>query len=356
MATVMDIPSDPLASLKLTPALVRLVAEIDEFKGRWQALGALAPDRLSALRRVATIESVASSTRIEGSQLSDAEVDALLAGLDVRSFRSRDEQEVAGYAAAMQLVFDGWRDMAITENLLKHLHQVLLRHAVKDQRHRGEYKKLANDVKAFDAEGDVIGVVFQTASPFETPMRMEQLVRWTADALEARAHHPLLVIATFVVAFLAIHPFQDGNGRLSRIMTTLLLLRAGYDYVPYSSLERVVEENKDAYYLALRHAQSEMHGDHSKLHEWVDFFLRALQRQKDHLATRIERERTMHALPELSERILRIAREHRGVTVRAVVAATNANRNTVKAHVQKLVAAGLLVRRGERKGAWYEPA
>jgi Fic family protein len=243
---------DPLASLTVTPALLRLIASLDEFKGRWQALGRLAPDRLSALRRVATIESVGSSTRIEGAKLSDAEVDRLLAGLDVRSFRSRDEQEVAGYAAAMELVFESWRELTLTENHLKQLHGLLLTHSTRDQRHRGHYKKLPNHVEAFGPDGKSLGVVFQTTSPFDTPRAMEALVSWTREALQVGELHPLLVIGTFTVRFLAIHPFQDGNGRLSRVLTTLLLLRSGYEYAPFSSLERVIEENKDDYYRTLR--------------------------------------------------------------------------------------------------------
>src|SRR5207302_1233043 len=114
-------------------------------------------------------------------------------------------------------------------------------HSEKDKRHRGEYKKLPNHVEAFDEHGHSLGVIFQTASPFDTPRLMEALVTWTNGALAEGTHHPLLVIGVLVVRFLAIHPFQDGNGRLARILTTLLLLRAGYTYVSYSSLERVVE-------------------------------------------------------------------------------------------------------------------
>jgi Fic family protein len=217
---------DPLSSLTITPALLRLIARLDEFKGRWQALGRLAPDRLSALRRVATIESVGSSTRIEGAKLSDAEVDRLLSRIDVRSFRSRDEQEVAGYAAAMELVFESWRELTLTENHLKQLHDLLLRHSTKDQRHRGHYKKLPNHVEAFGPDGKSLGVVFETTSPFATPRQMEALVGWTRHALEAGELHPLLVIGTFTVRFLAIHPFQDGNGRLR--VRALQLAGAGH--------------------------------------------------------------------------------------------------------------------------------
>ena len=344
---------DFLARLLITSEVLRLIAELDEFKGRWQALGQLAPERLSALRRVATIESVGSSTRIEGARLTDQEVDRLLSGLDVSSFRTRDEQEVAGYAEAMELVFESHAEISLTENHIKQLHGVLLRHAVKDQRHRGKYKTLANHVEAFDASGKSLGIVFATASPFDTPRLMKELVRWTDVTLAAGEHHALLVLAVFVVRFLAIHPFQDGNGRLSRVLTNLLLLRTGYSHVPFSSLERVIEENKDWYYIALRHAQSTLDGDEARLGEWVVFLLRSLVKQKEVLLRRMERERLMAPLPALSESLLGIAREHGRVTTATGTRITGANRNTVKAHLRNLTQAGHLVSHGQGKGTWY---
>jgi len=347
---------DPLASLTITPALLRLVASLDEFKGRWQALGRLAPDRLSALRRVATIESVGSSTRIEGAKLSDAEVDRLLSGLDVRSFRTRDEQEVGGYAAAMELVFESWHELALTENRLKQLHGLLLKHSTKDQRHRGHYKKLPNHVEAFGPDGKSLGLIFETTSPFDTPRQMEALVAWTREALEAGELHPLLVIGAFTVRFLAIHPFQDGNGRLSRVLATLLLLRAGYEYAPFSSLERVIEENKDEYHRTLRRAQSTLDKGEKRLGEWLAFFLRCLAEQVKVLERKVERERLMASLSALDEALLRLANEHGRLTVASAVKLTDGNRNTVKLHLRQLTEAGRLRLQGAGRGAWYETA
>jgi Fic family protein len=163
------------SNLPITPEMLSLVAEIDEFKGAWRALGTLAPERLSALRRVATIESIGSSTRIEGSRLSDREVERLLSNLEIKSFGSRDEQEVAGYAQLMETVFASWAEISVTENHIKQLHRDLLRYSDKDERHRGAYKTAPNSVAAFDADGNQVGVVFETASPFETPRRMAEL-------------------------------------------------------------------------------------------------------------------------------------------------------------------------------------
>ncbi|HNU69820.1 MAG TPA: Fic family protein, partial [Myxococcota bacterium] len=165
-----------LDSLKITPDILRRISTIDEFKGAWMALGRLAPERLSSLRRVATIESVGSSTRIEGVKLTNAQIEGLLRGLQMHSFRSRDEQEVAGYAEAMELIFHSWSEIGLTENHIKQLHGILLKYSDRDQRHRGQYKSIPNHVEAFDQEGRSIGVIFETATPFDTPRMMFDLI------------------------------------------------------------------------------------------------------------------------------------------------------------------------------------
>jgi Fic family protein len=344
-------------TLKITPEILSLVAEIDEFKGAWRALGTLAPERLSALRRVATIESIGSSTRIEGSKLSDREVEQLLSNLEIQKFDSRDEQEVAGYAEVMETVFSHSADIPLTENYIRQLHRDLLAHSGKDERHRGGYKTNPNHVSAFDADGREIGIVFETATAFDTPRLMEELVAWTRQAFDDKKLHPLFIVAVFTVVFLEIHPFQDGNGRLSRILTTLLLLRAGYSYVPYSSLESVIEQSKEAYYLALRRTQSTIRAQTPDWQPWLNFFLRALQQQKRRLEKKIERERIMmEALPPLSVSILELAKGHGRLNVAEIVTLTGANRNTVKKHLQTLVSDGRLTQHGKGKGTWYGQA
>ncbi|MBF0247214.1 MAG: Fic family protein [Alphaproteobacteria bacterium] len=343
-----------ISSLEVTGEILTQIAEIDEFKGAWRAIGRIAPERLTGLRRVATIESIGSSTRIEGARLTDREVERLLANIEIKSFASRDEQEVAGYADVMETVFSNWEAIDLTENHVRQLHRDLLKYSGKDERHRGAYKTLPNHVEAFDADGKSLGVVFQTASPFDTPRLMTELVAWTRAALDAKQPHPLLTIAVFVVVFLEIHPFQDGNGRLSRILTTLLLLRAGYAYVPYASLESVIEQTKEAYYLALRQTQGTIRTDHPNWQPWVGYFLEALKRHKDRLERKIERERLVFGdLPELSVQILELARERGRITVGEAAKATGASRNTVKDHVRALAENGHLERHGAGRGTWY---
>jgi Fic family protein len=341
-------------TIQVTQELLALLSEIDEFKGAWRALGTLAPERLNALRRVATIESIGSSTRIEGSKLTDREVERLLGNMEIKRFSTRDEQEVAGYADVMETVFRAWSDIPLTENHLKQLHRDLLQYSDKDERHRGEYKTLRNDVGAFDADGKMIGIVFETATPFDTPQQMMELVTWLNEARELRRLHPLLIVAMFIVAFLAIHPFQDGNGRLSRVLTTLLLLQAGYAYVPYSSLESVIENSKEAYYLALRQTQTTIRTDAPNWQPWLLFFMRALQQQKRRLAVKVEREKNALAvLSELAVKILDYVRDQGRVTTRDMVREHGASPNTLKATFTSMVEKGLLARHGAGRSTWY---
>ena len=342
-------------SILITPEILTLIAGIDEFKGAWRALGALAPDRLQALRRVATIESVASSTRIEGSKLSDREVERLLSNLHIKSFATRDEQEVAGYAEVMELVFSSWRDIVVSENHIKQLHRDLLIHSEKDAWHRGKYKTAANSVAAFDRKGKQLGVIFETATPFDTPRLMTELISWYKQERRDAKLHSLLLIAIWTVVFLEIHPFEDGNGRLSRVLTSLLLLQAGYAYVPYSSLESVIEQSKQAYYLALRQTQGTIRTDQPNWQPWLHFFLRAMAEQVRRLNRKVERERLVLAeLPSMSLRIVEFTREHGRITMSEAMRLTAGNRNTLKQHFRNLMDQGYLAIKGAGRGSWYE--
>jgi Fic family protein len=342
------------STIKITPKILKLISEIDEFKGAWRAFGTLAPERLSALRKIATIESIGSSTRIEGSKLSDREVERILSNLEISPFTSRDEQEVAGYAKVMELAFGSWKDIPLTENHIKQLHGDLLSFSQKDERHRGEYKTLSNSVVAIDPDGKEIGVVFQTASPYDTPGLMKELTQWLFDSIETKELHPLLITAVYTVVFLEVHPFQDGNGRLSRILTMLLLLQLGYAYVPYSSLESIIEQNKEAYYLALRRTQETIRSENPDWQPWIVFFLQALQKQVQRLGQKVEREKiVLSALPEPAIAILEFAKENGRVSLSQIAELTGENKNALKVHFRSLVNKGLLERQGKGKATWY---
>jgi len=335
--------------------MLRLVGELDDFRGHWRRVSEVRAERLAQLRQVTTIESTASSTRIEGAELSDVEVARVLEGMHVDSFRARDEEEVRGYGELLALIYDSHAEIPLTENYLKQLHGVLVRYSTKDERHRGGYKTLANDVVATHPDGRR-EVLFQTTSPFDTPQRMAELVAATSAAFARQEIHALVIIACFIVNFLAIHPFQDGNGRLARVLTTLLLLRAGYDYVPYASLERVIEENKPAYYSALRSSQLAMRDNPAAFGDWLLFFLRALRAQKQSLEAKLQVERSMLQLSAMQQRIVDLVRKEGRTTTTTIGEAFSIPYRTVRYHLDVLIGRGLLQAHGERRGRYYTPA
>lgn len=342
-------------SLEITPDILRLISDIDDFRASWRTMSHLVPERLATLKRVATIESIGSSTRIEGSKLSDAEIEEVLSHLSTQSFATRDQQEVAGYAEVMDVIFQSYQEIELSENYIKQLHAMLLKHSEKDQRHRGAYKTLTNHVEAFDAEGKSLGVVFQTVSPFETPMRMQELVYWVRESLADKSLHPLLVVGVFIVTFLQIHPFQDGNGRLSRVLTTLLLMKANYAYVPYSSLESVIEQNKEGYYLGLRRTQGTLDDERPNWTPWLRFFLASLQKQKQRLAAKINVDEAWRTLPKESVLILEYIQEKGRITMKeATQIIDQVSHSTIKKRLADLVQAGLISQHGKGRGTWYQ--
>lgn len=347
-------PTELPINLTITSEMLNLISKIDRYQGHWSAIQGLSPERLSQLRRIATIESVGSSTRIEGSKLTDTEVADLLGRLKIESFQSRDEEEVAGYAFVMDLVFAHHAEMPLTEGILFQLHRDLLRHSSKDNRHRGAYKTLPNHVAAFDPEGREIGVVFATTSPFDTQIEMEALLAWHRRVEAEELLHPLLRVAIFIVKFLAIHPFQDGNGRLSRILTTLLLLRAGYGYVPYASLEAIIEQNKETYYLALRRTQTTLVDETPDWESWLHFFLRCLHRQTLRLRERLAKEADFReTLSPLAARLASLFQTKETLTLSEAARLLEAKPNTLKVKFRELVDAGLIQLKGKGRGAFY---
>jgi Fic family protein len=348
--------------IRISPQMVSQIAELDEFKGAWNSLSGLLPEQLKALKKIAAIESIGSSNRIEGNMLSDTEVEKLLSRITQTSFKSRDEEEAAGYAELMDTIFENYEIIPLSENYIKQFHQIMLKHAGKDARRRGKYRKFPNSVAAFDSKGNEIGIVFETATPFDTPRLMEALVDWTRKNLEDKYLHPLLVIGVFIAYFLAIHPFQDGNGRLSRALTALLLLKNGYAYIPYSSIESIIELNKEGYYRALRQTQKNIWPGKNDYEPWLSFFLSTLQKQKRHLEEKIKRIKHGAAKPvSIDTRLSRTAvsildlfKEKPQWTSVEIAEGLNLNIETAKKAVKSLVNAGYLVKHGTTKGAWYE--
>lgn len=273
--------SDPFIQRleNLSPEIWSKIIQIDELKGRWISGAQLNPAVLGRLKRFVLVTSTGASTRIEGARLSDEDIEKLMRGISLQKFADRDKQEVKGYYELLQNVFEAWETIRFSESTVKHFHKELLKYVEKDRRHRGEYKRSENKVHMVDEAGRSVGVLFDTTPAYLTPKEMQELVEAFQQALKDKKYHPLLVIGNFLVEFLHIHPFTDGNGRLSRILTNLFLLQHGYVYAPYVSHEKLIEDNKPDYYLALRKTQKTLHSRKPDITPWLDFFLSTVHRQ-----------------------------------------------------------------------------
>lgn len=252
--------------------ILRLIGQIDLYKGKWNVVEKQENIYLKELRRIATIESIGSSTRIEGGTMTNKEVQDLLDNIKITELKTRDEQEVIGYYDTLEIIYESYREIELSENYIKQLHQKLLRHSQKDERHRGDYKSLSNQVVA-NYPGGIQKIIFKTTEVHLVNSEMADLIQWTNDTLEKQEIHPLIIIGHFIYEFLSIHPFQDGNGRLSRLITTLLLLRCNYLFIQYVSFENLIEKSKKTYYEALMSGQKKRYQSDENIAQWMVYFL-----------------------------------------------------------------------------------
>ena len=335
----------------------QLCRKIEAFAEAWEDRADLSPDQLSRLRELATVQSIGSSTRIEGVRLTDAEIEEFLQNMTVQKLQSRDQQEVVGYFDTLQIILENFEHIELTTNLIRGLHKQLLQHSTKDERHRGNYKALTNEVVATLPDGSQRGV-FQTTSPMRTPDAMEAAVRWYGAHIGGGQFHELVVIGAFVYEFLTIHPFQDGNGRLSRLLTTLLLLKNGYEFIQYTSLEQEIEAYKADYYKSLLRAQRYRETERETIESWLIFFLRAVERATKRLAQDrgyLAAESPALYLNRRQRSVLRYFDRHDTLSVGDIHRLLpEESRNTLKVDLAKMTKAGLLVRRGRGRGTVYQ--
>lgn len=329
------------------------VAQIDECKGKWSAGVKLHPQVLGRLKKSVLITSTGASTRIEGAKLSDKDIERLMRGLDIQKFQDRDTQEVRGYYELLQNVFESWQMLTLNEGTIKSLHNALLKYVNKDAAHRGDYKKRENKVHMISAAGESVGVLFDTTPAYLTPKEMQELVEWTRVALEEKNHHPLLVIGNFLVEFLNIHPFQDGNGRVSRILTNLLLLKAGYLHVPYVSHEKLIEDNKPDYYLALRKSQKTIKTKKENIIPWLEFFLNVFFKQSQMAVDLLSDENVEKLFSEKQIRIWQYLQTVEEATPKEIAQKTKVARPTINQVLDKLLHYKKVERIGIGRGTRY---
>ncbi len=335
------------------PHIVALLAEIDGIRGEFKSGLRMSPQAITNLKKSTLITSAGASTRIEGAKLNDEEVEKVMRGLAVSKFADRDTQEVQGYLETLQNVFDGFQTLPLRESVITSLHNQLLKYSNKDDTHRGGYKKKENTVGVLGPDGKVARIMFETTPAYLTAKEMQELVEWTEDALEKNRFHQLLIIANFIVEFLKIHPFEDGNGRLSRVLTNLLLLRSGYQFIQYVSHEQIIERRKDEYYIALRKSQETFKTDHDTISPWLNFFLAVVHEQATKALSYLQEEKIEDTLSPKQYEVWKYLSEVGEASPGDIIKATGIIRGTVKQSLDRLVELGKVKRVGLRRGTRY---
>lgn len=318
--------------------ILELIDKIDLLKSKWVNGAKLDQQTLGNLKKSILITSTGASTRIEGSQLSDDDVERLMRGLSLQKFKDRDKQEARGYFDLLTNVFEAYKSIPFAESTIKFFHRELLKYSEKDELHRGEYKKDENKVAMVSPTGEPIEILFDTTAPWLTPKEMQELVEWTQTAFLEKSAHPLIIIGNFLVEFLHIHPFTDGNGRLSRILSNLLMLQHGYEYMPYVSQEKLIEDNKPEYYIALRASQKTLRTDKEDIGAWLTFFLKIILGQSEKAINIISHEEVSKLLSPQQDIVWEYITKQVGVvTPLEIYQATNIPRPTINQVLNKLL-------------------
>ena len=334
--------------LSLDWKIINELSIIDRFGGSWTAIEKREYNSLNHLKSIATVRSVGASTRIEGSKMTDDEVEVLIKNIAITPLEERDRQEVAGYFETLDIIAESYNEIDITESNVKHLHNRMLKYSKKDTWHKGNYKQQSNVVEATNADGSRY-VVFQTSTPgFATDDAMRGLFEWYNSDKET---HPIVRSALFVYDFLSIHPFQDGNGRLSRLLATLLLLREGYSWIQYVSFEHEIESRKSEYYNVLMQCQRQRPGE--EIFSWVMFFLNCLNNIQKQLMSKLEIQGNVARLSTREKAIYVFVESHPGSKSGNIATKLDIPLPTVKRTLTDIVRRGLLMKHGKGSGTNY---
>lgn len=336
--------------LDLDFQLMNELSIIDRFGGAWSAIEKREGyQTLKQLKSIATVNSVGASTRIEGSKMTNDEVKALIFHkTNIKKLEERDQQEVLGYFTALDIISDSYQDITISENSLKNLHNILMKYSEKDGWHKGNYKQHPNSVEATNPDGTKTTIFKTTAPGFETEDAMRALIDWyNLD----NSTPPIIKSAIFVYDFLSIHPFQDGNGRLSRLLGTLLLLKHGYPWIQYVSFENEIERRKIEYYHVLMDCQHHRPGEN--VTPWVMFFLDSLSKIQNKLMQKLDVQMAENKMSPREKMIYSFIESHPGCKSGEIAEKLNLALPTVKRILSQMVKGKYLTKYGSGIGTNY---
>ena len=293
-----------LQNVKITPKMLRLVCEIDEFKGAWSAM-----------------ESHTTSLQLLG---------------EVSSF-GRNFKEIAR----------SWQDQPLDVELLCRLHAVFT-----GARQVSIFKEDSAPLEI--KQGEAVLGTLNVASPAEVRSLMPRLMDWVAGAFEKKDLHPLFIIALFTAIYLQFCPFEKGNQKLARLLIILLMFKEGYSYAPYSTLDSLLQERAEDYYKALKYTQETLAKGKVDWDVWLEFFFELLSAQKDKLKDRVERgSAEIVNMPALSTKVLKLFDKHDRLSMKEIEKLTRGKRSTLKLRLAELVEGGYIMRHGQARATWY---
>jgi Fic family protein len=349
-----------LTKIIITPEILLLISEIDEFKGAWKLYGRMTHKQLNTLFELAKIESTGSAVRSEGSTLSNLDIEQLLSNLETHNSESKNEREIVGYARVYEEIAQKYGSIPFSEKCIKQFHDKLLNQPKKTASGHENNSNQSNNADTFRVPWKDLSVSFgntrllEAEPSFEISLELEKLITWTQEQLDQKKHHPLLIIGIFGAMFLNVCALEEANGHLYRMLTMFLLLKTGYNYVPYCSLERITEKNKEYYQLALELTQKNLQANVPNFDIWLIFFLKILQTQKRNIEGKISKDKTLNPhIPELDKQILNVIAAHEQLSIMGIEKLTGANRNTLKKHLASLVDLCYIVRFGKGRATWY---
>ena len=349
---------DRIKNYKLSPFQLSQVTKIERFQGAFEATNFKRPALVESLKKTTIVTSSGASTRIEGAILTDAQVQELYEkNCQINKMSSRSEREVAGYIKGLSYVYENYDHLEVNERTIREIHAILTSDLIEDQlpkKQRGTYKDVTNDVVERNYDTGETKVWFKTTPPGpETETAMRKLIDDYNSVSRDELCHPLIIIGAFVVHFLAIHPFRDGNGRLSRILTSLLLLKHGYRWAQYASHEKVIEDNKEGYYLSLRETQSSLKMNNPNYTPWIDFFTKVMNSQIEFLKGKIQQDSPTTVMNKNENQVYEILKSSGECSVSFLLEQTDLSRPGLKSLLARLVESGIIRRSGQGKATRY---
>lgn len=328
--------------------LINLISEIDRFDANWTAIERKENQSLKELKSIATVWSVGASNRIEGNKMSNEEVDVLLQEMDITKLTDRDSQEVVGYFEILDLISESYENINLTESHIKSLHNGLMKYSAKDQWHKGHFKLHSNTVEASFPDGTRQNIFQTTEAGFATEDAIMQLLDWYNSETEV---HPIIKLASFVYDFLSVHPFQDGNGRLSRLISTLLLLKNGYKWIQYVSFEHEIENRKNEYYQVLRSCQAQRPNEDITV--WIQFFLSCLSNIQTQLMAKLQKSGVETQLSPKEKSIFTIIQNRPNIQSGKIAEKLGIPAPTVKRILSELIEKSLIEKQGKGRSVSY---